>query len=181
MGYCGPCDRDFVSREALIQHWRDSSRHGYYCLRCEKPFNSLSALNQHISDSPNHYFCHLCLSSLDFSSRDALDSHQETVHHYCNPCDRCFNTAGKLRYHDISEHNMCGACGKYFQSPSNLNAVSPFEAPYRIPYLTASSTSLLTNQRIKNVLDVTGCFHHGRLCCYTWNTVAVRQKWMKTS
>lgn len=180
MGYCGPCDRDFVSGEALIQHWRDSSRHEY-CLRCEKPFNSLSALNQHVRDSPNHYLCHLCPSSLDFSSLPALDIHRETVHHYCNPCDRRFNTSGQLRDHDISEHNMCSFCGNYYQSPSNLKAVSPFEAPHRISRLTVSSTSLLTNQRIKNVLGVTGCFHRGRLCCCTWNTVAVRQKWMKTS
>lgn len=180
MGYCEPCDRNFGSVGALIQHWRESSLHGYCCLRCEKPFNSLPALKQHVRDSPKHNFCHLCTSSPDFPSRDELDSHQETAHHYCNSCDRCFNTSGQLRDHDISEHNMCSVCGDYFQSSSNLKAVSPFEPHHRIPYLTTSSTSLLTNQRIKNVLGVTRSFHHGQLCYYTWNTMAVHQEWMKT-
>ncbi|KAL6693344.1 hypothetical protein J3F84DRAFT_77455 [Trichoderma pleuroticola] len=122
MAYCGPCDRDFVSGEALIQHWENSSRHGYYCLRCVKPFNSFSALNQHLHDSPKHNLCSECPKSLDFTSSDELDSHRETVHHYCTSCDFSFNTPEQLQDHDVSEHNMCTICRNYFGSPSNLKA-----------------------------------------------------------
>ncbi len=76
MEHCGPCNRDFSSTQALLQHRRMSKQHIYDCTRCQRSFGSHKARQQHLLDSAKHNVCIECNDKPDFNTQDELDDHK---------------------------------------------------------------------------------------------------------
>ena len=95
---CSACDREFVDRHALEQHWANSSNHSW-CRRCDEFFDSEKDLENHKEYSMDHWICEKCC--LDFTSEENLHEH----------------------YSDDPDHNWCFSCGMDFSTPNSLTQV----------------------------------------------------------
>ncbi|OJI98052.1 hypothetical protein ASPVEDRAFT_79718 [Aspergillus versicolor CBS 583.65] len=116
---CTICERFFASRRAIYDHCRDTSRHEW-CEKCERVFLSEPAKNQHLRNSSNHNICWICPQIEDFEDSSDLDDHLVEDHHYCDPCDRAYSSARKLREHDVNVHHLCVKCNRFFGNENNL-------------------------------------------------------------
>ncbi|KAI1184180.1 zinc-binding domain-containing protein [Nemania serpens] len=108
---CITCGRSFGSKEALLQHRKNSPAHrkqnspnqGPNCQSCNKSFSSNDGLQQHLRDSPAHaslFPCDVCNRS--FRSDDALQQHKRDSpsHSFeCHSCDRAFGSNDALQNH----------------------------------------------------------------------------------
>jgi transcription elongation factor Elf1 len=125
--YCGDCEREFVSQQALDQHYRDSPVHKIFeckecgeecfgaaaldehmdayhppaiCRQCDREFTSPKALMQHIQESSVHkvFECQEC--GAECIGKTALDDHMDICHSFaCQQCDRQFGSEEALQQH----------------------------------------------------------------------------------
>lgn len=131
--HCLPCNRYFMSGEALQQHLQDSPAHrpSYDCNECDRSFSSEEALQKHFRDSSAHnslYSCHDC--DRDFRSEGALNQHflDSPAHnhsHSCDDCNRFFNSEGALQQHlqNSQLHAaawFCETCNRSFSTEQAL-------------------------------------------------------------
>lgn len=119
---CGPCDRDFNSRQALYDHCKNAAVHwGQWCGRCARLFVSQAARKSHITDSSFHHVCWLC--KLDYAGRDEYDEHMIKNHNQCLRCARRETSSQGLRRHMEVVHHYCSACERFFENENNLRQV----------------------------------------------------------
>ncbi|TDL25731.1 hypothetical protein BD410DRAFT_765420 [Rickenella mellea] len=134
-GYCVPCQRQFLNRAALAQHYHDSSRHptcdycncgfvddetlynhtemshpNVHCEACHRSFVDEAACSQHFLKSPAHatYRCKFCDDV--FHDDDDYDLHIEShLPEYCDLCERKFANKGAIyqHYFDSAQHPSC--------------------------------------------------------------------------
>lgn len=149
---CITCGRSFGSKEALLQHRKNSPAHrkqnspnqGPNCQSCNKSFSSNDGLQQHLRDSPAHaslFPCDVCNRS--FRSDDALQQHKRDSpsHSFeCHSCDRAFGSNDALQNHLLTSsahaHSFsCDACNRSFPNAEALqqhNRDSPAHKHLRI-------------------------------------------------
>lgn len=126
--YCSPCERYFVSKQAIHSHCRNAVVHlGEWCERCEWLFGSQAARTSHLRDSSHHNVCPNC--EVDFHSRAVLDDHLEETHFYCKRCkvyvkdSRGHKSQAVWSHHQIRAHFMCAKCHTYFENQNNVDQV----------------------------------------------------------
>jgi hypothetical protein len=125
---CSPCQRYFVSEQAIHAHCRNAEVHfGEWCERCEWLFVSQTARRDHYRNSSHHAVCPNC--QVDFGSLTDLDDHLEEEHSYCRRCkDYVDNRRGRKsralwRAHQVEEHFMCPTCETCFENQNNVDQV----------------------------------------------------------
>ncbi|GAA5830525.1 hypothetical protein JCM11251_002501 [Rhodosporidiobolus azoricus] len=117
---CGPCQREFRNREALMRHLETSSQHDY-CRDCDRDFVSPAALRSHYANSPLHFFCVLCDTHYYADSYD-LEDHKRDDHYRCEGCSTIFATERGRYEHGRQAHPFCETHRRAFRSQANLNA-----------------------------------------------------------
>lgn len=134
---CRPCDRDFFTSGALGQHRKFSTYHEQ-CWRCRRNFESWQAFQQHIAASAYHWLCSIC--DHDASNATLLKEHRREAHglHGCERCQAEFHEEWDLGEHERTQHHKCLYCDHFFDSHSNLTAVSQSLQP---------ATSMADHQR----------------------------------
>ncbi|KAJ7138425.1 hypothetical protein C8R43DRAFT_859678, partial [Mycena crocata] len=132
---CRKCgQREFISRNALHQHYRQAPGH-YFCTHCELCFNDQEALESHNATAHPDFKCTIC--EVYFSTQSSLEDHYRgkapAIHPKCPRCGRgCFNQAA-LTEHLVAEHSerRCVVCRRQFFTVDELNkhfALSPIHA-----------------------------------------------------
>lgn len=119
MAYCRMCDRYFVHRGALNQHYENSWRHDY-CVICQQEFDNAKALSEHRSR------CHECgRCHENFDDPQELSAHIEIHHWHCGTCYTFFDSEQDLVVHYLqsSGHRYCDICSRNFMSENNFKAV----------------------------------------------------------
>jgi hypothetical protein len=126
--YCSPCQRIFVSEQAIHAHCRHAAAHyGEWCERCEWLFVSPAARIAHKRDSSHHNVCPNC--PIDFRSLTDLYDHMEETDFWCRRCksyvkDHWGHESQALwRTHQVEAHFMCGKCDTYFENQNNVDQV----------------------------------------------------------
>lgn len=119
---CEPCNRDFNSYSALMQHLNKSSSHNY-CDDCNRDFSTQSSLIQHYTNSPRHAYCQSC--DEHFVDSDDLDDHMNDCHWWCQDCKETFVDESDLQDHRRLSHadRYCNNCEKLFSNASRLRSV----------------------------------------------------------
>ncbi|KAF9055757.1 hypothetical protein BJ165DRAFT_1335838 [Panaeolus papilionaceus] len=126
MYWCRCCRKEFSSRKARTQHWRDIPSHPY-CHLCEKHFRGKGLLNKHALSVHSESYCTKC--NLIFDTAIGLSRHhsRSVDHHYCAECEIDFDTASGLHHHKMSlthteQDVACGLrqCGESFVSHAAL-------------------------------------------------------------
>ncbi|GBE86770.1 hypothetical protein SCP_1000120 [Sparassis crispa] len=90
------------------------------CSDCSKDFTTRTGLIQHYLQSPRHHYCQRC--DRHFDSQHYLVTHLERAHYYCHPCNAIFESSLGLEDHNRQKHWYCISCKRVFQSESNLNS-----------------------------------------------------------
>jgi hypothetical protein len=126
--HCSPCQRYFVSEQAIHAHCRNAEVHfGEWCERCERLFVSPTARRDHYENSSRHNVCPNC--KVDFGSLTSLDDHLEEEYFYCRRCNDyvkdCWGRESRAlwRAHQVEEHFMCTECETYFENQNNVDQV----------------------------------------------------------
>ena len=121
---CSACNRTFVHRAALEQHYLNSSRHSW-CNRCDEFFESDDALSKHQDSSLSHWICSYC--NLDFYDEDDLEKHyQLTSDHdrriWCERCQIPFADAESIEFHisESEDHWLCDRCNLEYYDREDL-------------------------------------------------------------
>ncbi|KAL7414137.1 hypothetical protein BDY24DRAFT_387736 [Mrakia frigida] len=126
MAYCGPCQREFGSEDALTRHLRAATTHRYdYCSQCDRFFSAgWNALSSHYANSSVHDWCSLC--SKEFPNRPQLIQHRLDSHPSCSPCNLSFVNQTGLEEHyrqsPVHSHLYCVPCKKLFPTTANIDA-----------------------------------------------------------
>ncbi|KAJ7931158.1 hypothetical protein B0H13DRAFT_1594487 [Mycena leptocephala] len=145
---CRQCPhREFNSRTALFQHYRQSIGHPfclecdkYYstteafeaassihpnCSRCGKGFLNAQALPHHYIESAQHPSCAQCI--VGFKDDVAYNAHGAAEHadRRCTECQRQFNTKDELKDHFNKSvaHPKCTKCKVGFLDDTALDKV----------------------------------------------------------
>ncbi|KAF7348523.1 Myc-associated zinc finger [Mycena venus] len=87
---CRQCHREFISDEALLQHYKDSPAHPF-CLACNKSFDSQDRLDAHNARNHPGFACTTCRQS--FATQSSLEDHYRgkvTIHPKCLRCGKGF-------------------------------------------------------------------------------------------
>ena len=148
--YCHRCERSFVDRRALEQHWTDSSFH-WWCCRCDELFDTKEDLEGHKRSSMDHWICEKC--GIDYAYEENREEH----------------------YHEDPNHNYCTCCSRDFISLNNLNQVKQ-----SVPEVSKAIFIIVSNFSMKSpIYRGTSLVSHvgtidisqrGRLCSFTWKT-----------
>ncbi|KAF8882182.1 hypothetical protein CPB84DRAFT_223925 [Gymnopilus junonius] len=115
MPVCPACDnRQFVNKEALLQHLKSSSAPHPVCVLCDRRFVSEVAFNAHMADKhPPTYDCTVC--NRPFHAPFALEDHYRgsSVHPNCVRCGRGFKDDAACEEHHRTAHPKipCIECG----------------------------------------------------------------------
>ena len=151
--YCRSCDRSFVDRRALEQHWTDSYSH-WWCRRCDELFNTQEDLESHNRSSMAHWICPKC--DIDYAYEEDLQEH----------------------YDENSNHNYCTTCSRDFISPNNLSQVRQGYPKISWPmFITVSIWSMESpiclGISLVSLVETAVISQHGRPCLSILKTAAV--------
>ncbi|KAI0087481.1 hypothetical protein BDY19DRAFT_953961 [Irpex rosettiformis] len=124
--YCAPCNRDFRSKRALIQHYVKSYQH-HYCQFCEDHFYNAKDLKEH-NVNAMHARCNICMK--EFQTGIGMYEHIRQAHPFCELCRRSFRSQNNLNMHLTTSpvHNarnyVCPGrdCGRSFVKYADLAA-----------------------------------------------------------
>ncbi|KAI0263556.1 hypothetical protein BC834DRAFT_844444 [Gloeopeniophorella convolvens] len=117
--YCQYCDEDLDSRGEYLRHM--DARHGY-CRKHDQVFANQKGLQEHYKQSAYHFYCDICDEL--FANNDDLWNHAVYAHEIC-PRPGCRTYAPSydaLKNHFRTNHHWCEPCNKFFNSPANLAA-----------------------------------------------------------
>jgi hypothetical protein len=117
---CETCQKTFVSKKTLHNHYKVHGDRYYRCQQCGRTFFRKFELERHITTHGNqkHYTCDRCGQS--YKSQAALLNH-ETAHYkrfICMQCGESYKYAPGLRKHQQKahqEHSKCEFCGHLFK------------------------------------------------------------------
>lgn len=114
---CHSCNRDFIDRRALEQHWTDSSFH-WWCRRCDELFDNKEDLQSHKRSSMDHWICERC--GIDYAYEGDLHEHyyEDPNHNFCTSCSRDFISQNNLSQVRQSNSEVSG--------PMVLTVTNPF-------------------------------------------------------
>ena len=118
---CKPCDRIFVSKDALQHHLDTSGKHVQQCEICEKRLSiGTEDLKQHMRKE--HPSCKQC--DRIFVGKEALQHHLDTSGKHvqrCEICEKRFSIGTEnLKQHMRKEHPSCKQCDRIFVSKEAL-------------------------------------------------------------
>jgi KRAB domain-containing zinc finger protein len=120
---CQESGEECIGKTALDDH--EDRFHSLACQQCNKQFGSKEALQQHFKDSPVHRAFRCADCDREFVSQAALTQHLNSpVHvHRCEDCDREFRTAASLQQHKTSPAHVfkCAPCNRTFASQAALD------------------------------------------------------------
>ena len=121
---CNLCGRFFNTRDALLMHLRNSTRH-LWCERCKHVFPDQASMLSHLHNSSKHHICNTCEGGFDFEHEHEHIAHDVAVHNYCPECGNYFDTAELLQQHQMRGHMFyCEFCGIPFRSENQMLIVS---------------------------------------------------------
>lgn len=148
--YCQSCDRNFVDRRALEQHWTDSYSH-WWCRRCDELFDTKEDLESHNRSSMDHWICEKC--GIDYIYEVDLEEH----------------------YYEDPNHNYCTCCSRDFISPNNLSQVRQSCSEVSRPVFTIVSTLSMKSPICHGIslvshVETTVILQRGQPCSFTWKT-----------
>ncbi|KAI5818545.1 hypothetical protein BZA77DRAFT_261318 [Pyronema omphalodes] len=129
--FCNPCQRHFVSRHSLYQHYNNSALHAddYICSDCSVCYEDYDEYKDHrecVHEYPFH--CQECGDM--YRTQDLLEMHMEEEHTEpqweCDVCDRQFANENSLRMHMNSRIHRgasitCPWCKKTYTTATGLS------------------------------------------------------------
>ncbi|KAJ6572031.1 hypothetical protein B0H19DRAFT_1132293 [Mycena capillaripes] len=125
---CRQCpQREFNSRTALFQHYRQSTGHPF-CLKCDKYFNDQEQFQNHKATDHPEFECTLC--KVAFYTQSSLDDHfrGKATHPNCPRCHKGFFNQQAAAEHFKAAHPLikcsCG-CSFYQEEFAHHYVESP--------------------------------------------------------
>lgn len=106
---CVPCQRHFESVNCVINHCRQTTKHGW-CESCQEIVVTNAEKERHLGhDEARQKRCEPC--DKDFETESEKTQHHKDEH-YCEPCARVFQKAVSKRQHLVSLHHhyFCYLC-----------------------------------------------------------------------
>lgn len=148
--YCHRCERSFVDRRALEQHWTYSFLH-WWCHRCDELFDTKGDLENHKKYSTDHWVCEKC--GVDYAYEGDLEEH----------------------YHEDSNHNYCTCCSRDFASQNNLNQVKQsYSETSRPMFINVTKFSMKSpiyrGTSLVSHVETTVISQRGQPCSFIWKT-----------
>lgn len=129
---CDMCDKKFVTRHALTQHFRvHSDERPYKCSvpGCDKAFKLLCQVKQHQERHGPKGDCVCDICGLNLASKYSLVQHKKTHFNIgtfkCDECNASFSMPNYLKKHKKNQHGTpldCSTCGRTFKEKYRLKA-----------------------------------------------------------
>ncbi|KAJ5719597.1 hypothetical protein N7493_007175 [Penicillium malachiteum] len=132
--WCRICGMWLGNYDNARIHCATTKAHSW-CEPCERVFVSENALENHQLDSDLHNICWICEPEKDFDTERDLDHHLDNCHYFCEICEDYYQTEDDLKDHNIEEHWGCHTCGEPFSTKAARDGVSSPSHFYLASYI----------------------------------------------